>query len=356
MFEAMTFENIMTQMLKSVPEDMDKRQGSIIYDALAPVGVELAKIYVDLDMVINNCFADTATRPYLIMLGAERGIMPYSATKGVFKGEFNINVDIGARFNLEQYNYRVTEKISDCVFKLECETEGSEANGLLGNMTPLEYIEGLTFCRLTQMLIPGEDEEDTEHFRKRYFELLDSRAFGGNIQDYKEQVQAIEGVGQVRVYSSDQWQGAGTVGIKITDSDNLSPTQTLIEKVQASLDPNNGDGSGIAPIGHIVTVEGAESELININATLLLAQDISQDLVRVQAKEIIEKYLTQVNAAWQNEDIYLYTAKLNALLMNIEGVVSVSGLTVNNKDTYLYLKDKICKPGQWEIEVEYAEQ
>ena len=38
MFEEMTFENLLTQMLDNVQGDVDKREGSIIYDALAQIG------------------------------------------------------------------------------------------------------------------------------------------------------------------------------------------------------------------------------------------------------------------------------------------------------------------------------
>ena len=38
------------------------------------------------------------------------------------------------------------------------------------------------------------------------------------------------------------------------------PTEEFIQQVQTKIDPtqNNGEGLGIAPIGHIVTVEGAK--------------------------------------------------------------------------------------------------
>ena len=49
---------------------------------------------------------------------------------------------------------------------------------------PIEYIEGLTEAKLTEILIPGEDEEETEKFRKRYLESFEPQAFGGNIKDY----------------------------------------------------------------------------------------------------------------------------------------------------------------------------
>ena len=43
-------------------------------------------------------------------------------------------------------------------------------------------------------LMPGEEEEDTESLRSRYFAGFDSQAFGGNRADYKEKVKALDGV------------------------------------------------------------------------------------------------------------------------------------------------------------------
>ena len=48
MFEDMTFENILNDMLSRVPNDVDKREGSIIYDALAPCAYHLAQTYFQL--------------------------------------------------------------------------------------------------------------------------------------------------------------------------------------------------------------------------------------------------------------------------------------------------------------------
>ena len=39
----MTFDYIMNRMLESVRDTVDKREGSIIYDALAPAAAELVK-------------------------------------------------------------------------------------------------------------------------------------------------------------------------------------------------------------------------------------------------------------------------------------------------------------------------
>lgn len=47
-------------------------------------------------------------------------------------------------------------------------------------MIPIDYIEGLETCYLTELLIPGEDEEATEDIRARYFDTFDTKPFGGN--------------------------------------------------------------------------------------------------------------------------------------------------------------------------------
>ena len=65
MYETMTYEVIMQQMLDRVPDSFDKREGSIIFDALAPAAAELAQMYIGLDVVLNQTFADTATEKFL---------------------------------------------------------------------------------------------------------------------------------------------------------------------------------------------------------------------------------------------------------------------------------------------------
>ena len=41
MFEVITYEKIMERMLARIPNNLDKREGSVIWDALAPAAMEL---------------------------------------------------------------------------------------------------------------------------------------------------------------------------------------------------------------------------------------------------------------------------------------------------------------------------
>lgn len=175
MYENVTYEDILQRMLDRIPDSMDKREGSIIYDALAPAAVELQLMYIEFDVILQETFADTASREYLIRRAAERGIIPEPATHAILKGEFTpstLEIPVGSRFSCGTLNYVVTEKISDGQYKLECEEIGESGNSQFGQMIPIDYIEGLETCYLTDLLIPGEDEEDTESIRTRYLTHL----------------------------------------------------------------------------------------------------------------------------------------------------------------------------------------
>ncbi len=56
MYENITYEVILQRMLDRVPNNIDKREGSIIYNALAPAAVELQNMYIEFDAILNEAF------------------------------------------------------------------------------------------------------------------------------------------------------------------------------------------------------------------------------------------------------------------------------------------------------------
>mgnify|MGYP000705380381 CR=1 FL=1 len=59
MYEDMTFENIMDRCLDRVSSSIDKREGSVVYDAIAPAAAELAIMYIELAYLMDRAFPDT---------------------------------------------------------------------------------------------------------------------------------------------------------------------------------------------------------------------------------------------------------------------------------------------------------
>ncbi|MEI3190366.1 MAG: hypothetical protein V8S38_12290 [Lachnospiraceae bacterium] len=73
MYENITYESILQRMLDRIPDDMDKREGAVIYDALAPAAVELQLMYIELDTILRDTFASTTTdRDCMVLRAAER--------------------------------------------------------------------------------------------------------------------------------------------------------------------------------------------------------------------------------------------------------------------------------------------
>ncbi len=347
MFENMTYENILKNALDKVPSSFDKREGSVIYDAVAPAAAEIAQLYIDLDFILKQTFADTADRGYIIMRANERGIKPYEASYAVGKGVFNIPVPIGSRFSIDIYNYTVTELISENTYKMVCETAGSSPNGYIGQLIPVEYIKGLTSAQLTEILIFGEDEEDTESFRKRYLSSFNSQAFGGNIQDYKNKTNSIPGVGGVKVYPV--WNGGGTVKLVIISSEYTAPTDELIQNVQTIIDPvqNQGKGLGIAPIGHIVTVEGVTETTLNITTQITYTEGWSFEDIKDAVNNIIDSYFNELNSNWQDlNNIIVRISQLESRLLDIEGITDIAHTAFNGiEENFVVGENSIVKRG-----------
>ena len=83
MYEEMSFEAIMERCLGRVATSVDKREGSIIYDAIAPAAADLAIMYIELAYLMDRAFPDTATGEDLTKKCRERGVLRAAATYAV---------------------------------------------------------------------------------------------------------------------------------------------------------------------------------------------------------------------------------------------------------------------------------
>ncbi|WFD12201.1 baseplate J/gp47 family protein [Tepidibacter hydrothermalis] len=342
MYENVTFESILQRMLDRVSDQLDKRESSPVYNALAPAAVELQLMYIEFDIILKETFGDTASREYLIRRAAERGIIPYPATYALLKGEFtptNINIPIGSRFSLNDLNYYIKEKISDGVYQVECEESGVKGNQYFGEMIPIEYIDGLETAQLTELLIPGEDEEDTEDLRTRYFSSFETKAYGGNQDDYLQKTNAIAGVGSTKI--TPLWDGGGTVKLTILNSEFSIASSTLIDTVQQEIDPTkDGFGIGIAPIGHIVTVNTAEEITVNVSSTITFDDDYSFATLQSQIESVVDEYLLELRKEWANQtNLIVRTAQIDTRILGIQGVIDIADTKINNVASNLTLSE-----------------
>ena len=346
MFENYTFEYHINDMLARVLDEFDKREGSIIYDTLSPTAVKFAETYIDLDLILEEAFPDTASRPYLIKHCHTRGITPTPATSAIVKCEFNMDVPIGSRFNFDKWNIIITEKIDNYHFKGQCEETGPIGGS--GDMIPIEYIEGLEYARLTEILINGEDVEETEALRERYFRSFDAQAYGGNRADYREKVPQLQDIGNIkikRVTETDK-----NIYLTIINSTYDGASEELIRATQEAVDPtdHSKEGYGIAPIGHKVKVLGVKDKVVNVETKITFTDSFSFEDMKSQLEKALDEYFLELNKTWSDGvTLVVRIAQIETRLLALDGVLDIADTKINGVASNLVLEyDEIAKRGE----------
>lgn len=324
MYEEITYEVILQRMLARIPTGFDTREGSVIYDALAPAAAELAQMYIELDVTRDLGFVGTSSGAYLDKLVGEYGLTRIGATHAVVKGVFNIDVPIGSRYSGDLLNYAVTEAVSgeDHTFLLECETAGTEGNTYTGRLIPIGYVEGLTSAEITEISIPARDEETDEELRKRFFDGINGGAQDGNVAQYEKWCSEFDGIGRYKIFPLYN-STANSVKVSILNENNEKASAALVTAFQNFLDPGgNGLGNGAAPIGAIVTVDTASEKEITAAMTVTLDAGYT-DLTKI--REAMEDFFRSISYVKSNVNYYSAVAAV----MSCEGVEEVTALTLN---------------------------
>ena len=221
---------------------------------------------------------------------------------------------------------------------LECETAGEDGNSYLGTLLPVNHLEGLAEAKLTELRTDGEDAESDDMLRKRYMDSFSADAFGGNIADYKLKVGALQNVGGVKVYPV--WQGGGTVKLVIIDQGWKAPTEMELEALQKEIDPERrGEGYGIAPIGHKVTVEGVTEVKCNISMEITWQADADTESGKREIQERIEAYLLELRKTWaEAEYLIVRISYLESAALAATGVLDVQNCTINGQESNLQMQ------------------
>lgn len=368
-----TFEKIMERALNNDRLiNVDKREGSIIYDAIAPMALELANLYALLDIMDEQSTLLTATGANLDRKCYDYGIARTGATKALriasFKkykvdsnGQYvldengkkilvDMTVDEGARFatptdSTITYIYVGMRSGNPVV---QCEQNGSVGNRHVGTILPLTPIVGLAVAEITGTLVPAEDAETDEALRTRTINHVNYPAFGGNIPDYIEKTNAIEGVGETKVFPA--WRNNGSVLLSIVDSDKEPVSTEFVRYVKGIIDPddNSGGGTGTAPIGHYVTVTTPIRFSIDVEVDVMVeGNDV--DSVYFEVQQIIDEYIVEIRKMWsQDTTLYILRARIiERILAGIPRIINVTEVLLNGVDEDITLVDEARLGGQF---------
>ena len=344
-----SFHEILGNMMETIPDTMDKRQGSVAYNALAPVAVELSQAYISLGIYNEQTHLMTAAAQGLDDRAMDFSIPRYRATPAfrlasTFDNQDALfNAPIGSRFSvpdmLVEITYVLREYLSvgNCV--LECEQPGTIGNAHIGLLLPIHPINNLGRAEITGTQRPGRDTETDEEYRRRVIDRLSQKAFGGNVADYKEFVGAIDGVGALKVFPA--WQGGGTVLISVIDSgyDPITPEFSALVKSIVDPEEDTGLGIGVAPIGHSVTVTTPERFNVNIQFTAIL-DGVTPGQIQSAVEASLDDFFRGLRMEWSASDTtWIYHSRVMEAIQRVQQVVSVSNLTLNGSASNISLTD-----------------
>lgn len=338
MYEDRNYYTILKDACGHISDDIQKNEGSLTYNALSALAYQIEQLYIEAKYIMDQGYGDTADYEHLKMLAAPR-VRPIEPSCAVVKGVFDVEVPIGARFNLAGYNYVVTGAIELHTYSLQCEEMGSGPNGLRGPMTAITYVDGLNSAEITDLITPGRDEETYKSFYMRYLESFQSDGFGGNVTAYKMYMNQLDGVGGSKVFPV--WNGSGTVKVAVIGADWRAASDYLIGQIQEEVCPVAGKGYGFAPIDHDVTIVPAEEIQVSVSTSITFSNGYSWAVTGPEIQEAVDNYFLSLRQSWGNggEDDFLivYIARLESAILDVRGVLDVQGTTLNSQGNNLVL-------------------
>jgi uncharacterized phage protein gp47/JayE len=324
-------EVILERMLNNVPSDIDRLEGSFIFDALSPVSEELYSSKIQLDEVLKRVFAQTACdngySEELEKRVAEFGITRKSGTKAtgqiIFVGSEGTIIPEGTLVQSGETLLFHTVSETTIINGVASATIEAEEIGAIYNLPantitemPIQ-VTGITSLNNTNIISGGTDQESDIDLLNRYLLRAKVPATSGNISHYRLWATEIDGVGDAIVIPT--WNGPGTVKVVVLDSNDMAPSQTILDAVRNHIDEER-------PIGATVTVIGAIEVPLNITANLTLTSGTDINTVKALIENSTKEYLSSLAF---RDPIVRYTRIAN-LLLDISAVIDYSNLTVNN--------------------------
>ncbi|WDF83643.1 baseplate J/gp47 family protein [Lacticaseibacillus pabuli] len=378
-FSKYTFDYFINSALNNVPDTIDKREGSIIYDAIAPVALDYEALAIELQNALLMSFTQTATDEFLDYRGQEKGLTRKPATYAQVTATMTDTagapavVQVGDRFSSEgadPFIYDVVTPDDDGKVVLQCEQLGTAPNHYVGNLLPVTAQSLFGTGTITDVSVPARDAESDDDFRARILGTTDALAYGGNIADYQQMVDSLQVTGAVQVYPT--WDGGGTVKLVIIDNDYDLPSEELINQVQQAIMPTDdaavGNGYGLAPIGHTVTVVAPNIRTIPVSFTLTVDGTTDYDTAMASAKQALADYFLDRRKVWgtlakgsRQYALSLYRSQIMSTIMAVPGVVNVTKLLLDGADAdvqmqYTRLKSELPELGEVSISENPANQ
>ena len=223
----------------------DTRPSSPAYNVLAPTAMALADMAILIEIIRAQVYVMTASGINLDRLGADYDFNRFQATQALRRGyTWNTQMvltdfPIGSRFMTRSSGFDplifTIDKTEDGNVIWRCEAFGVVGNTFYGDLSLSQPLAGVGRATIIDTVVPGQNLESDEEYRRRFLAFLRRKAFGGNVANYVEEIQKIDGVGNLIVFPV--WRAEGTCRIFVLDPELKPISEEFRQYVQNIVDP-----------------------------------------------------------------------------------------------------------------------
>jgi len=335
-YEGQTKAAVLERMLGNSPADIDQRPGSVTYDLESPTAIEISMAYAELDNVLDWGFTDTTFGEYLDSRASDYGLVRKAAIKSsgsvTFTGPDTTVIPVGSIISTGGDNpvYFVTTTAatiagSTITVAAEAQDAGAAGNVGMGAInTMVGDLVGIVVVNNAVNFEGGVDTESDAALYARYQERAQRPATSGNANQYRQWALEVPGVADAIVYPI--WAGPGTVKVVLLGADKTSPDPSVVTAAQTYIDPTmDGHGEGVAPIGPVVTVQGAVEVPINVAVDVDVEPGYTLEEVRAQLEAGVTAYLATLAFA----DPLVRITRIANVILDVPRVIDYRDLTIN---------------------------
>lgn len=330
---ANTKSDILSRMLGNIPVEYDKSDGSVIKDILTAAAIEIEGMYSANDSIADRYYIDTATGHDLDRKLNEyafaRKEAAYALGVVVVTGYSNTIINSGDKVASSEMTFEFTEggtigENGVISLPVQCCTAGTAGNVGAGeiNKFPITLSKVISVYNVAPCS-GGTDRETDAEYRQRFYDYMSHPHTSGNKYDYEDWAMAVNGVGKAKCIPL--WNGKGTVGVVIWNSDLSVADSVLVDTVRGYIMDKK-------PIGAELTVVSVTPVNISISCTVVFADGIDAETAKTEIQNQLSEYL-------RNTQTVKYS-KIFAIISGNEDVSDCTDLTVNGGMSNIEITDE----------------
>lgn len=323
--------------MTSTLKDVDNSEHSLIYNANMPISMELSYNTMLLDELEKQIHAKSAIEngyyDSLIKICADMGIERKGATtadgmvtitgaQGItIPKDFAVATKLGIVYKTTTQTTIPTTGTIDVYVKAS--DTGASYNVKAGDICtfPILY-KGIDTVTNNEAITNGYDIESYEALYNRYLLKIQTPATSGNKYHYEQWALEVVGVGNATCIPS-----AGVVTVIITDSNKKKADDELVQKTYDYIDEVRPLLAGELVIKSVKEVEMSITGSVEIDTSTNLSD------VQTAFATLIEEYFD--DKVYKTKKISI--AKIQALLIDINGVLDCSNILINGSSNNIEL-------------------